>query len=336
MRRLVDDARLAYRWAVSVVRFATEAAPAPFSASFAVTDRCNLECGYCSCPYADHTELPLADVARLLARFREMGVARLGLVGGEPMLRRDLSDVIALAKAHGFVVCVNTNLTLYGRFPERLAGADLVFTSLDGDAAAHRANRGARSYDGVLDAIRTLVAAGTPVVAICVVTERNLDQADGLLAQAEALGIRVHFQPVCTGGPAPAGYAPDVPNEAFRAFFRRLLAHKRAGRPVASSRGYLAHMAAWEDFRTTALHDPTTRCAAGRAFLYVDPRGGAFPCPYTRTTTPVDLLATRWEEAWSGETPCTRCNVGPMVEFNLLVRHPLGAALDVWRSYARR
>lgn len=228
--RFGDDARLAYRYAVSVARFATGAAPAPFSASFAVTDRCNLECGYCSCPYADHTDIPLADVARLFDRFDAMGVCRLGLVGGEPMLRKDLADVIALAKAHRFVVCVNTNLTLYRRFPERLAGVDLVFASLDGDADAHRAARGADAYDGVLD--------------------------------------------------------------------------------------------------------PDARCAAGRAFLYVDPRGNAFPCPYTRTSAePVNLLRARWEEAWNRETPCTRCNVGPMVEFNLLVRNPLASALDVWRSY---
>jgi len=332
--RLGDDARLGYRYAVSVLRYATGGAPAPFSASFAVTDRCNLTCGYCSCPYMDHTDSPHADVARVFDRLDDMGVRRLGLVGGEPMLRRDLPDNVALAKSHRFVVCVNTNLTLYRRFPERLAGVDLVFTSLDGDAETHGANRGEGSHDGVLDAIRALVARRMPVVAICVVTERNLDQADVLLDQAAALGIRVHFQPVCTGGPAPEGYSPDLSNETFRAFFRRLLERKRDGRPVASSRRYLAYMAAWDDFRTTAFLDPNTRCAAGRAFLYVDPRGNAFPCPYTRNTSPVSLLRERWEDAWSGETPCTRCNVGPMVEFNLLVHHPLGSALDVWRSYA--
>jgi MoaA/NifB/PqqE/SkfB family radical SAM enzyme len=66
---------------------------------------------------------------------------------------------------------VFTNLTLYTRHGERLAGADLIDTSLYGDAAAHTAARGAGAHAGVLEAIAELRRRGTPLVAICVVTE---------------------------------------------------------------------------------------------------------------------------------------------------------------------
>src|SRR5262249_5537964 len=155
-------------------------------------------------------------------RLRALGVCRLGLVGGEPMLRRDLPEIVALAKARKMFVCVNTNLTLYARHADRLAGVDHVFTSLDGDADAHEAARRRRSLAGVVVAIRGLVGRGVPVVAICVVTETSLDQADRLLALAGALGIRIHFQPRCSGGELARALPPTRPsNDVLRAFFHR-------------------------------------------------------------------------------------------------------------------
>jgi len=58
------------------------------------------------------------------------------------MMRKDLGEVIAMAKERGFWVSVQLDLTLYDRHPERLAEADLVYTSLDGDEASHVAARG--------------------------------------------------------------------------------------------------------------------------------------------------------------------------------------------------
>ena len=74
------------------------------------------------------------------------------------------------------------------------------------------------------------------------------------------------------------------------------------------------------------------QCAAGRGFLYVDPQGRAYPCAYTKgKTRPVDLLQDDWRERFRGDTPCTSCNVGPMLEFNLLYRQPFSAPLAAAR-----
>ena len=82
---------------------------------------------------------------------------------------------------------------------------------------------------------------------------------------------------------------------------------------------YLAEQSRWQDFRISALADPSTRCAAGRGFLYVDPLGDAYPCAFTKgKTEPINLLEDDWRRAFPGSTPCTVCNVGPMLEFNLL------------------
>ena len=333
--RLAEKLAVGYAYGTSLLAYMVDGAPRPFSATFAVTNRCNLRCEYCNCPFIDPTNLDLGQIDVLFDRLRDMGIRRLGLAGGEPMMRRDLGEIIAMAKERGFFVSVNSNLTLFDRHPERLAQADLVYTSLDGDADAHVSARGEGAHEGVIAGIKTLVGSGKPVIAICVVTEHSIGQAPFLLDQAEALGYRMHFQPQCIDTEVVRGsVAESLSNEQLRAFWRGLLAEKRNGRPIVSSTPYLDFLSRWEDFSVSAYYDAGTRCPAGRGYLYVDPHGKAYPCTYTKgKTQSVDLLAHDWREAWKRETPCTACTVGPMLEFNMLFQRPFAAALEGMRSY---
>jgi MoaA/NifB/PqqE/SkfB family radical SAM enzyme len=333
--RLAEKLGIGYAYGSSLLAYMVDGPPRPFSATFAVTNRCNLRCAYCNCPFIDPTHLDLEQIDVLFRRLRTMGVRRLGLAGGEPMMRNDLGEIVALAKREQFWVSINSNLTLFDRHPERLAGADLVYTSLDGDADAHVAARGDRSYDGVTGAIARLVAGGKPVIAICVVTEHSIDQADDLLRRAEAGGYRMHFQPQCVDTDVVRGsVSPALSNARLRAFWSHLLDEKRRGRPIVSSTPYLEFLSEWDDFSVSAYHDPSVRCPAGRGYLYVDPLGKAYACAYTkRKMEAVDLLAQDWRVAWDRETPCTTCTVGPMLEFNMLFKRPLAAALEGLRAY---
>ena len=318
---------------MSLVSYWAQGKPRPFAATYSVTNRCNLRCSYCNTPFLDPRDLTLPQVEVVFRRLRRMGVQRLGLAGGEPLVRKDIGDVIGMGKDMGFHVSLNSNLVLYHRMPSVMDRVDLVFTSLDGDRETHRKNRGEKSYDGVLEAITELVAKGKPLVAIAVVTEHNLDQAEGLLRQAEEMGFTIHFQPQCTDTDIVRGeIGENLTDARLREFWAGLLEQKKSGRPIASSAGYLAHQASWENFRVSSFHDPAARCAAGRGFLYVDPQGKAYPCAYTKgKAKPINLLEEDWQTAFPGTTPCTRCNVGPMAEFNLLFAKPLSSSIAALR-----
>ena len=70
-----------------------------------VTDRCNLRCQYCM-PEADYAWLPRADVLtfeeidRLVGLFVHLGVDKLRLTGGEPLLRTHLPALVRALRAH--------------------------------------------------------------------------------------------------------------------------------------------------------------------------------------------------------------------------------------------
>jgi len=105
-----------------------------------VTDRCNLRCGYCM-PEADYVWLPRAqllsfeELARLIDAFVALGVARVRLTGGEPLLRRDLDQLVGLLAAREGVrdLALTTNGILLGEQAEGLkrAGLGRLTVSLD-------------------------------------------------------------------------------------------------------------------------------------------------------------------------------------------------------------
>src|SRR5277367_1792790 len=61
-----------------------------------VTDRCNYKCVYCRTGNdgAQYSELPIADYLRIVRIFVDLGIEKVRLTGGEPLLRKSLPDLI--------------------------------------------------------------------------------------------------------------------------------------------------------------------------------------------------------------------------------------------------
>src|SRR5690242_19948388 len=84
-----------------------------------VTDRCNLRCQYCM-PLEDYTWLPreesltFEDITSLVGVFTDLGVTRVRLTGGEPLLRRDLPILVKMLATNSRLkdLALTTNGTL--------------------------------------------------------------------------------------------------------------------------------------------------------------------------------------------------------------------------------
>ena len=92
------------------------------SLRISVTDRCNLRCQYCM-PETDYAWLPsenlltFEETARITDAFTDLGVDRIRITGGEPLLRRDLPDLIAQLAARPAIrdLALTTNGVLLAR-----------------------------------------------------------------------------------------------------------------------------------------------------------------------------------------------------------------------------
>jgi cyclic pyranopterin phosphate synthase len=170
-----------------------------------VTDRCNLRCQYCM-PEAEYVWLPresiltFEETARLVDVFATLGVNRVRITGGEPLLRRNLPELIELLATRRSItdLALTTNGVLLASQAAalRAAGLHRITVSLD-TLHAHRFREIARfdELDAVLAGIDAAVRAGFESIKIdtVVIRHRNDDELVPLLEYGRSVGAEVRF-----------------------------------------------------------------------------------------------------------------------------------------------
>ena len=148
-----------------------------------VTDRCNFRCAYCMPKsvfgqqhrFMDRKELlSFEELERVARAFVALGVEKIRLTGGEPLLRKELERLVArLATIEGLDLTLTTNASLLARKAQSLrdAGLDRVNVSLDSldDATFRAMNDVDFPVDRVLEGIQAAAAVGLPVKVNAVV-----------------------------------------------------------------------------------------------------------------------------------------------------------------------
>jgi GTP 3',8-cyclase len=170
-----------------------------------VTDRCNLRCGYCM-PEEDYVWLPreqildFEEISTLADVFMDLGVDKIRLTGGEPLLRRSLPELIRLlaAKPRLRDLALTTNGVLLGEQAPalRAAGLHRVTVSLDTlrperfTALTRRPN-----HAQVLEGIAALAPAGFTGTKLDTVVMRgvNDDELADLIEYGRTVPAEVRF-----------------------------------------------------------------------------------------------------------------------------------------------
>ncbi len=170
-----------------------------------VTDRCNLRCGYCM-PEEQYLWLPRQDILRfeeirtLVDVFADLGVDRVRLTGGEPLLRHGLHGLVRMLAANARIrdLALTTNGILLGAQAEELhaAGLHRLTVSLDTLRADRFTALTRRTVlDEVLAGIDAAVAVGFRPLKIDTVVMRgvNDDELADLIEFGKPRGAEVRF-----------------------------------------------------------------------------------------------------------------------------------------------
>jgi cyclic pyranopterin phosphate synthase len=170
-----------------------------------VTDRCNLRCQYCM-PEPDYVWLPREDilsfeeVGTLVDVFTGLGVDRLRITGGEPLLRRGLPGLIERLAARPAVrdLALTTNGILLARQAASLRRAGLHRITVSLDTLVPERFLTLTRFDAhaeVLEGLDAAAAAGFDSVKIDTVVIRgvNDDELSGLLEHGRKIGAEVRF-----------------------------------------------------------------------------------------------------------------------------------------------
>jgi pyrroloquinoline quinone biosynthesis protein E len=173
--------------------------PRPYTLVAELSYQCPLHCPYCSNPVdiggdRYRAELETEHWTRVFREARALGVVQLALTGGEPMLRRDLDELVAAGRAGGLystLVTAGTLLTRARAARLKDAGLDHVQVSIQSpDPEENDRIAGTRSFEKKIAAARAARELGFPLTINCVLHRQNLDRIEEILLLAEELGAQ--------------------------------------------------------------------------------------------------------------------------------------------------
>src|SRR5665213_2137829 len=165
-----------------------------------VTDRCNLRCNYCM-PQEEYVWLPrqelltFEEIARMVEVFTSLGVTDVRLTGGEPLLRRDLPQLVRMLAGNARILdlAMTTNGVLFAEQGEALRAAGLHRVTLSLDTLRPErfaALTGRDTHSQVLAGIAAAHQLGFPKLKLDTVVLRgvNEDELGDIIEYGRSVG----------------------------------------------------------------------------------------------------------------------------------------------------
>jgi MoaA/NifB/PqqE/SkfB family radical SAM enzyme len=167
----------------------------PEEITWEVTSHCNMNCTHCSARSSftgSEEELTTDAALALCNEIAELGVRRVVITGGEPLLRRDVYDVVQKLTSLGVEVSLITNgwyLDLDTARWLRLKGLATVIISLDGLAGVHDSLRCPGAYSRVLSSLCFLSEVNLQSSVVTTLNRLNVVQLPELYGVLQAHGV---------------------------------------------------------------------------------------------------------------------------------------------------
>ena len=295
----------------------------PLNIMLSVTDHCPSRCSYCQIPKRGYPGPSTRQLLEIIDQAAELGTQRLGLWGGEPLIRPDIGKIIERAKEKGMYVTMDSNGYLLPERIDEISGLDHLVIALDGPREAHDANREKDSHRKAIKAIE-IASRRIQTWTITVLTRNNLDAIPYILDVARRYGLMTTFQILHHNNILARNKEKLMPcQEEYRKAIRQLLQEKGKGAPIASSTTYLKHLLRWNDYEEVTAPDSRDGypCLAGRLFCNIDSDGSLYPCSLlVGEMEAPNVLECGLAEAWKQlrEAPCDACVAGCFTEYSHL------------------
>ncbi|MBI5777397.1 MAG: radical SAM protein, partial [Nitrospirae bacterium] len=303
----------------------------PLLAIFEINLRCNSACGYCGLPLNEgRYEMTREEIRRVFAGLYRDGLRFVFVQGGEPLLRRDLPEILADLHAIGFGLSLITNGSRFTpELVSRLAKLPInLSVSLDTlDRGRYARIRGADLLPSVLDGIELLRRFPHPKFLTCIVSEANRDEVPDVVRFARAQG----FMPVVGAyhwGIERYGKVDltlQYERQAAMSLFQQLLQSELV--PRGYFRNYLHDNVRW---LSGAGLEP---CDAGRYSVAIDASGNVAPCLALKHAgnlmeSSFDEILARFDRAAiKACSDRSSCNMLCSRVIGSVLRHPVSALM---------
>jgi radical SAM protein with 4Fe4S-binding SPASM domain len=278
----------------------------PYVVSWNLTYRCNLACEHCYLDaggkpqvgtenFADRSELGTEECFRVISEIASFAPECLTiLTGGEPLLRRDILDIVRRAAERDLWVVVGTNgVRITDNVARRLAdaGARGVSLSLDAlDPGRHDLFRKVQgAWQNTVEGAEILNRAGLPFIVQTTAGSHNRDELEAIADFAyERLGAKVwnlYFLVPTGRGQFVSDLTPAKYDDVLASLYR--IQRKYDGRMLANAKcaphyikTVLANAGGADDPKVRTYSGGAGGCPAGTHYMGIRPNGDVTPCPY--------------------------------------------------------
>ena len=265
----------------------------PIRIDFNITNRCNQRCSYC---YVDFNELAgkkdmtMDQIRHLINDFHSRGMRSVRLMGGEPLLRDDLGEIIDLINKKNILCEVNTNGFFVKRWLEELRKVDSVCLSIDGEEHGHDIVRGKGSYRKAVEALEFLVSHHIKTRIHGVLSKYTLKSLRHMAELARRYHVTFTSAPCCAQDLDKRDPNLSLTLQEYVDFYREYLALKKAGYPILTSYRSIQLAVDWpfkedliiypEDLKGHALPKGyrVIPCQYGHRSCYIDGDGRMYAC----------------------------------------------------------
>ncbi|NOR14889.1 MAG: radical SAM protein [Candidatus Aminicenantes bacterium] len=307
--------------------------------SLYLTYRCNQRCAYCGFPDMVMSELTTSQWENVIDQLANLGCRRVGILGGEPLLRSDLQAIIAHVKRRGMSCVLTSNGLLVPERIEELRQLDHLVLSLDAAGPENDLLRGQGSYAAVKEAMAAAKAAGIAVKINAVLSANTASNLDGLLSFVEENEIYITIN-IARRNPSEQLYFSAEPgdrDEKMREMLTKIARLTRSRSRIVFSEASYLYASRWKDFSINRYQvdelssdDPCLingpHCQAGRFYMSILPDGSTSPCVVTigeiqGGNVIQDGVAGAWKSLVDHK--CGACNALCSIEQNYLFSlHP--------------
>ncbi|MGL4760803.1 MAG: radical SAM/SPASM domain-containing protein [Sarcina sp.] len=258
---------------------------APISTYVAITGRCMYKCWHCSAKrfikgednYKE--ELSTKDMKRIVSNLQELGVGIIGLTGGEPLLRKDLEEIISYVdeRSTSYLFTNGFGLTLEKAKALKKAGLFGVGISVDNiKEATHDEKRGYKgAYKIAIEAIKNCKNAGLYTMAQTVCTREMLSSGEifelnKFLKTLKVDEVRI-LEPIPCGSLLEKNDAVLSKDEKRQLIDLHIKLNKNKEYPKVSVFPYIES-------------EDQFGCGAGVQHSYIDNKGDFSPCDFVPET----------------------------------------------------
>lgn len=252
-----------------------------------VTKKCNFRCRHCFVDFSDiPKDLTLKEIEAISKTVGRLLWLDIG--GGEPFLRKDLAEVVALFRFEELSIPTNgwfqrEIVTTVRQLAARLGHRLTIVLSIDGPRETHdEIRKQPGSFDRLMETFQELRQIPGPRVAfLSTLCERNADELLELVRYTHSLRPDYHAVNILRGNPIDPTYKLDLHD--IRRFWQGLKSHYEScgygHRREISSAPLNYIRLRWDSaIRTLEERRQVIPCLGGQATLVVHPDGGVGPC----------------------------------------------------------